>query len=161
MGYRALLAAPLLRRTLLVAAADHGYVDGAQHVRPRAYRASTYDTRLFVLQTDAHVAAHPLDDGAMARLETALAECTPGAAGPTTGPAVGGGARRRSERPEAEAADEAEAEDEEAEDRASEEAARRDVPACLRATNPRQKKKRRGKRSRGGVGARAGVVSAR
>ena len=51
-----------------MAAADHGYVDGAQHVRPRAYRASTYDTRLFVLQSDAHAAAHPLDDEAMARV---------------------------------------------------------------------------------------------
>ena len=156
-GYRALLAAPLLRRTLLVAAADHGYVDGAQHVRPRAYRASTYDTRLFVLQSDAHAAAHPLDDEAMARLETALAECTPSADGPARPAAAGGGARSR--RAEAKAADEEEAEDEEVEDPTSE-AARRDAPACLRAANPRQKKKRRKKRGRGGASAGTEVVSA-
>jgi phosphorylated CTD-interacting factor 1 len=81
-GYCALLAAPLLRRSMLIAKADHGYVDGAQHARQRAYRYSTYDTRLFILQTDAHHAAHALDDGVMVRLERALAECTPTIDGP-------------------------------------------------------------------------------
>ena len=156
-GYRELLAAPLLRRTLLVAAADHGYVDGAQHVRPRAYRASTYDTRLFILQSDAHAAAHPLDDEAMARLETALAECTPSADGPARLAASGGA---RSKRADVEAEDDdVAAEDEKVEDRTSE-AARREAPACLRAANPRQKKKRRGKRGRSGAGAGAGVAPA-
>ena len=114
-GYNSLLRSPLLRRTLLIAAADHGYVDGAQHTRPRSYRAVQYDTRLFVLQSDAHAAAHPLDDGAMATLEKALAECTPKADGPPA-PA------------EAEAS------------------SKQDAPACLRAVNPR--KRRRGGKKR-------------
>ena len=46
-GYSALLgAAPLLRRTLLVAARDHGFVDGGQHARPRGLRESPYASTL-------------------------------------------------------------------------------------------------------------------
>lgn len=116
-GYRALLTSPWLRRTLLVAAADHGYVDGAQHTRVRSYRRVQYDTRLFILQSDAHASLHRLDDGAMAGLETALAECTPTAA-------------------DASAA---------AGSRTADEAAKREAPACLRAAPPRKKRRRGGK----------------
>ena len=126
-GYRALLAAPLLRRTLLVAAADHGYIDGAQHARPRAYRLSTYDTRVFVLQSDAHLRAHPLDDAAMATLETSLAACTP-----SSEPKAQGGEQ-----------------DERGGHSGKDGATGRDAPACLQDYRSleahRRKKRRKGK----------------
>ena len=137
-GYNALLAAaPLLRRSLLVAAADHGYVDGAQHARRRAYRESTYDTMLFLLQTDAHAAAHPIDDGAMKRLETALAECTPTADGPALPAAAdcGTGSASGADVAAAGAA-------------AVSSTSKRDAPACLRAKDSQPRKRRR----RGGKG---------
>ena len=76
-GWRALEAAPLRRATLQVAAADHGFVDGAQHARACSFRQSPYDTTLFFLQTDAAAAAHPLGAAELARVERALASCTP------------------------------------------------------------------------------------
>lgn len=77
-GYNRLLnAAPLLRRTLLVAAADHGFVDGGQHARPRTHRESPYDTMVFVLQSSAAAATWPASDAAIAELEAAFASCTP------------------------------------------------------------------------------------
>ena len=79
-GYQRLLSAtPLLRRTLLLAASDHGFVDGGQHARPRTHRESPYDTMLFVLQTDAAAATWPLSDEGLARIESAFASCTPSA----------------------------------------------------------------------------------
>ena len=81
-GYAALLnAAPFLRRSLLVAAADHGFVDGGQHTRKRTYRESPYDTMLFVLQSDLAASKWPVSgtkgDEAMRQLEHAFARCTP------------------------------------------------------------------------------------
>ena len=77
-GYNQLLsAAPLLRRTLLVAAADHGYVDGGQHTRTRTHRESPYDTMVFVVQSDAAAARWPASDEALADIEAAFARCTP------------------------------------------------------------------------------------
>ena len=77
-GYQRLhAAARWLRSTLLVAASDHGFVDGGQYARPHSKRESPYDTRLFVLQTDAHAAAWPVADSVMAELERAFALCTP------------------------------------------------------------------------------------
>lgn len=80
VGYRALAeASPFLRRSLLIAAADHGFIDGGQHARRRSYRESPYDTSLFVLQTDAALARWPLTDEGMQQLEHAFASCTPSA----------------------------------------------------------------------------------
>jgi len=76
-GYASLAAAPYLRASVLVAAADHGFVDGAAHVRARSFRESPYDTRLFVLQTSAAAASHPFGADAAARVRDALAGCTP------------------------------------------------------------------------------------
>ena len=71
-GFRALdAAARWLRATLLVAASDHGFVDGGQHRRARSYRESPYDTKLFILQTDAAAGRWPVGDGAVGALERA------------------------------------------------------------------------------------------
>jgi hypothetical protein len=74
LGYAAVAQSPHTRNRLLVAAVDHGFVDGAVHVRPSAYRQSPFDTCIFVCQTDA---AHEADGQLLAALERALAECTP------------------------------------------------------------------------------------
>ena len=52
-AYTQLSASPFLRRRVLVAAADHGYCDGASHHRQDPFRESPYDTALFVLQARA------------------------------------------------------------------------------------------------------------
>ena len=143
-GYNALLAAPLLRRSLLVAAVDHGYIDGAQHARRRAYRESTYDTMLFLLQTDAHAAGHPIDDSAMKRLETTLAECTPTADGPAL-PAAATGCGSASEA------------DGIAEATAASSTSKRDAPACLRAKDAQPARKRRRRGGKGGGGGASGA----
>ena len=76
-GYQALSASPFLRRRILVAAADHGYCDGAIHQRQEPYRASPYDTAVFVLQTDKASRKWPADDKFEAGLRKAFAECLP------------------------------------------------------------------------------------
>ena len=68
---------PFLRASMLLAAADHGFVDGAAHRRPRTHRESPYDTRLFVLQTDAAAAEWPATAPVMERIRRAFAACTP------------------------------------------------------------------------------------
>ena len=70
-------SAPIARLHVCPAAADHGFVDGAQHTRAYAFRQSPYDTTLFFLQTDAAAAARPLGAAALERVERAMASCTP------------------------------------------------------------------------------------
>ena len=68
-----------LRRRLLVAARDHGFVDGAAHARPPAtssyFRQSPWDTTVFFLQTSA--TARVVGEELLAQIELALASCTP------------------------------------------------------------------------------------
>lgn len=52
-SWAALSSSSYLRRTLLVAKADHGYCDGAQHQRQDRFRDSPYDTAVFFLQNAA------------------------------------------------------------------------------------------------------------
>ena len=75
-GYRALDGSSHLRAKLLVAAADHGFVDGGQHARTRTFRESPYDTALFFLQSGAAAA---VDEACVESVRTALARCTPAA----------------------------------------------------------------------------------
>jgi phosphorylated CTD-interacting factor 1 len=49
-SWAALSSSLFLRRTLLVAKADHGYCDGAQHQRQDRFRDAPYDTAVFFLQ---------------------------------------------------------------------------------------------------------------
>jgi len=77
LGYQALAQSAFTRRTLLIAAVDHGFVDGAQHARARSYRQSPFDTCVFFAQTDAAAKANPVTDGVVAEVERALAACTP------------------------------------------------------------------------------------
>ena len=57
-------ASKFLRRQVLVAAADHGFCDGASHQRQDPYRKSPYDTVCFVLQTAKAARKWPVGDGA-------------------------------------------------------------------------------------------------
>lgn len=74
-----LLNAALMRHSLLIAAADHGFVDGGQHARPRTLRESPYDTRLFLLQSSAAARRWPISDAVVEELLRAFASCTPSA----------------------------------------------------------------------------------
>eukprot|EP00965_Chrysotila_dentata_P089639 2959468-Pleurochrysis_carterae.AAC.1 len=76
-GWQQVNASRLLRRRLLVAAADHGFVDGAQHMRRYSYRQSPYDTALFFLQTGAAEVTTAVSDAVVADIEASLAACTP------------------------------------------------------------------------------------
>lgn len=50
-AFATLTASAFLRASVLIAAADHGYCDGASHQRRDPYRQSPYDTCVFVLRT--------------------------------------------------------------------------------------------------------------
>ena len=77
LGYCALAGSPYTRRAVLVAAVDHGFVDGAQHTRVSSYRQSPFDTCVFICQNDAAVAAAPVTEVVVEEIERALARCTP------------------------------------------------------------------------------------
>ena len=51
-AYALLSGSSYMRRAITIAAADHGFCDGASHQRQDPFRASPYDTIVFVLQTD-------------------------------------------------------------------------------------------------------------
>jgi phosphorylated CTD-interacting factor 1 len=48
-AWNALTGSRFLKNTFVVAAADHGYCDGAAHQRKASFRSSTYDTGVFAL----------------------------------------------------------------------------------------------------------------
>lgn len=51
-SFKALSSSSHLAYKCLVAAADHGYVDGAQHQRQDRFLAAPYDTMVYILQND-------------------------------------------------------------------------------------------------------------
>jgi hypothetical protein len=52
-SYIKLLNSKFLKKHILISVKDHGFCDGAQHQRRDRYRASPYDTSVFILQNDA------------------------------------------------------------------------------------------------------------
>ena len=52
-SYQSLSSSPHVVYRCLIAASDHGYVDGAQHQRQDRFLAAPYDTAVFVLQNKA------------------------------------------------------------------------------------------------------------
>lgn len=67
----------MLRNRIVVAAADHGFVDGAQHMRQDRYAPSPFDTVAVLLQNDAGMKAWPWTAEAEAELRVALALAVP------------------------------------------------------------------------------------
>ncbi|CAH0373295.1 unnamed protein product [Pelagomonas calceolata] len=68
---QALRESPFLRANVTIPAADHVFVDGAQHrVRDR-HRPSSWDTAVLLLQNDAGAAKWPLDTKTLARVARA------------------------------------------------------------------------------------------
>ena len=76
-GWQALSGSPHLRLSVLIAAADHGYCDGAAFQRRDPFRASPYDTTVFFLQSPRAARDSPLPEGLEARLRAAMAEARP------------------------------------------------------------------------------------
>lgn len=72
-----LSGSPHLRRTVTIAAADHGFCDGASHQRQDPFRASPYDTVVFVLQTERAARRWPAHDAFEAELRAAMAATVP------------------------------------------------------------------------------------
>jgi phosphorylated CTD-interacting factor 1 len=79
-GWQVLQQSSFLRHSLLVAAADHGYCDGASHQRRDLYRGSPFDTSVMCLQTSAAAAKWPVRAPVLEELRLALASCCPTAA---------------------------------------------------------------------------------
>ena len=52
-GYQTLTSSAHKRAHWVIAKADHGFCDGAQHQRRDRYRSSPYDTAIFILQNKA------------------------------------------------------------------------------------------------------------
>merc|ERR1712012_516024 len=67
-AFHRLSSSPFLRRKVLVAAADHGYCDGASYQRKDPFQESPYDTACFFLQTDRAAERWPADAGFEAEL---------------------------------------------------------------------------------------------
>ena len=55
-SFSAMITSPFCRLHMVLPSRQHGYVEGAQHLRPTRYKQSPYDTSLILLQSDA--AAH-------------------------------------------------------------------------------------------------------
>lgn len=72
-----LSASPHLRRAITVAAADHGFCDGASHQRQDPFRASPYDTVIFVLQTDRAAKRWPAHDAFETEIRAGMAATVP------------------------------------------------------------------------------------
>jgi phosphorylated CTD-interacting factor 1 len=72
-----LTASAFLRKTVLIAAADHGYCDGASHQRRDPYRTSPYDSCIFVLQTAEAHAMNSVPDDFERELRVAMASAMP------------------------------------------------------------------------------------
>ena len=79
-GWQALSGSPHLRLSVLIAAADHGFCDGAAFQRRDPFRASPYDTTVFFLQSPRAARKQPLPEGLEQRLRAAMAEARPTAA---------------------------------------------------------------------------------
>jgi len=75
-----LFASSFLKEHILVAAADHGYCDGASHQRKDSYRVSCYDTGVFFLQTSAASKKWVVSDNFLEDLRIAMARSTPSTA---------------------------------------------------------------------------------
>ncbi|WIA19184.1 hypothetical protein OEZ85_003829 [Tetradesmus obliquus] len=76
-GWGLMNSSSFLQRSLVVAAADHGYCDGASHQRCDLYRQSPYDSAILFLQTTAAAAKWPVHDGLLQQLQAAMASCCP------------------------------------------------------------------------------------
>ena len=72
-SWTALSESPHVRSKFVVAAADHGYCDGAAHQRKTSFRGSLYDTGVFVLQSSR--AAASAAEGASPRGRPRRAGC--------------------------------------------------------------------------------------
>jgi phosphorylated CTD-interacting factor 1 len=51
-SYQEMLSSSNLRIHVKLAAREHGYLEGAQHLKPTKYKQSSYDTSIIVLQSD-------------------------------------------------------------------------------------------------------------
>jgi phosphorylated CTD-interacting factor 1 len=79
-AFTALSESPFLRKRVLIAAADHGFCDGAAFQRQDPFRASPFDTSVFVMQTDKASRKWPCSaDKFEVELRAAFASCMPSA----------------------------------------------------------------------------------
>ena len=77
-SYKTLTASPFLRAKILIAAADHGFCDGASHQRQDPYRHSPFDTAVLILQTDKASRKWPAATGTFeSALRRAFGACVP------------------------------------------------------------------------------------
>eukprot|EP00879_Flechtneria_rotunda_P019913 GHRR01020930.1.p1 GENE.GHRR01020930.1~~GHRR01020930.1.p1 ORF type:complete len:319 (+),score=124.78 GHRR01020930.1:528-1484(+) len=79
-GWKLLQQSSFLRNSLMVAAADHGYCDGASHQRKDLFRQSPYDSGILFLQTSAAAAKWPVREILLQQLQAAFADCCPSTA---------------------------------------------------------------------------------
>ena len=111
---------PRVRSKFVVAAADHGYCDGAAHQRKASFRGSSYDTGVFVLQSSRaaasaagrRVVAGPTEPGGLPRFEAEVRAALAGArlaasvVAAAVGDAAAGGRKKRKKKESREGGDE-------------------------------------------------------
>jgi phosphorylated CTD-interacting factor 1 len=76
-AFDALTNSAFLRANVLIAAVDHGYCDGASHQRRDPYRASPYDTCVFVLQSSKAARDVGVKDTFATSVRVAMARAVP------------------------------------------------------------------------------------
>ena len=134
-SWTALSESPHVRSKFVVAAADHGYCDGAAHQRKTSFRGSSYDTGVFVLQSSRaaasaagrRVAAGPTEPGGLPRFEAEVRAALAGArlaasvVAAAVGDAAAGKRKKRKKRRDALGTREPEGGDEEGDEEGEEE----------------------------------------
>ena len=56
-SFNHMLESPYFSKHLILAAREHGYVEGSQHLRPTRYKQSQYDTSVIILQSKTAMAS--------------------------------------------------------------------------------------------------------
>ena len=76
-SYQQMVQSNFLVNHWIIAKADHGFCDGAQHQRRDRYRVSPYDTAIFILQNKAGRIQYPLPENLQNDLRAAFATGVP------------------------------------------------------------------------------------
>jgi phosphorylated CTD-interacting factor 1 len=97
----ALTSSPFLRKALHADNRRHVYLEGAQHKRARHHRASTCDTAIYFLQSDAAKGRWPAEEGACAELLAALSDVHGEAPRADSAAASGAGVEQRKKKHQA------------------------------------------------------------
>lgn len=77
VSYNKLIKSSYMRHHIVISKQDHGFCDGAQHQRRDRYRASPYDTSVFILQNKTGAIKWSIDESKILEIKKAFAMAVP------------------------------------------------------------------------------------